>query len=361
MTVDQHSEKANSTMAKHHVPNDGPRREDQAKWSSDAYLLPGNEKRNLAQDKIAEVGHAPKADGSWREALASARGPHVTLYRSHSNSSLNSLASLRSFFSTRSTQSSASSATIDPKYQQRLENLILNDRELHDLFDIAARQITFERFENNFKRCLHLFSEHLRLEAPSSLPKRAPKLIRRVSTNVARSIRRKLEISSSTNGPLDWDRHQINDIDGGDEDEVDDLEDEEDDDKQPVPLEAAMQSTTSFQMLRENFRLFLLSDPVLRAVFDCWPVALPWPSTAVFRYSGLSSIRQFIEGRPVQERRLGQILTFTGADDGIEAISCEDYLTREWQHVGRCLADCLEKSVLAKFKSTYNPNTLSRI
>jgi hypothetical protein len=269
----------------------------------------------------------------------------TSLSRTSSVSSLSSLASLGSTLSSApSAQSSTSSSTLDSSYQQRLEDLLLNDADLHALFETAVLQTTFQRFENNFKRCLHLFSEHLRIEAPASLPKHASKLMRRLSSNVAHSIRRRFESLSSIADPKNHSRQPIISECDSDEDVSDDEEDDgEEIDGQPLRMEEALLATNSFRMLRENFRIFLLSDQISRAVFDCWPVTLPWSETLNIEYSGVSSLVEYLESRPQDQRQLEKILTFTGTDESVEALSCEEYLIREWPQIGRYLVNCLDQ------------------
>lgn len=289
------------------------------------------------------------------------------LSRTSSSSSLSSLKSLRSVFSSSgSTRSSTSSANMEPLYQQRLETLLLNDPELHALLETAIQQTTFQKFENNFKRCLHLFSEHLRIEAPASLPKHTSKLIRRFSSNVAHSIRRSFENVSPSDGPVDSRRpnaflaEDASDSDESEEhvryDEEDDIEDLDD---SSLSLEASLLATNSFMMLRENFRIFLLSDQILRAVFDCWPVTLPWSEEVTIEYSGIGSLIHYLKSRPRDQRQLEKILTFTGADDAVEATSCEEYLVRQWPQVGQCLVDCLNQLEISDGRSMLTLHPIS--
>ncbi|CZR67180.1 uncharacterized protein PAC_17079 [Phialocephala subalpina] len=286
-----------------------------------------------------------------------AQAPKIS--RSSSNSSLNSLASLV-FSLAQSTHSSVSSTNSDPVYLQRLVNLLLNDRGLKGLFEVAANKLPLDKFENNFRRCLHQFSEHLRIEAPVSLPKNAPRLIRRFSTNAAHSIRRTLEHTSRTPEPTKQSAQEpiliptespvVDDIDETEEGEADDFEpdldemeeEHEGEDGNLSTLEAAILASSSFSLLRENFRIFLESDQVQRAAFDCWPAGLPLSEATELRYCTFPGLRRFLESRSPMERSLGKVLTFTGTHEAAEAISCEGYLLREWPEIGQCLVRCLE-------------------
>lgn len=60
-------------------------------------------------------------------------------------------------------------------------------------------------------------------------------------------------------------------------------------------------------------------------------------------YSGVSGLVEYPESRPQDQRQLSKILAFTGTDEAVEALSCEEYLIREWPQIGRYLVDCLDQ------------------
>ncbi|KAE8447139.1 hypothetical protein EG329_011123 [Mollisiaceae sp. DMI_Dod_QoI] len=278
--------------------------------------------------------------------------------RPSSNASLNPVSLAQS------TQYSASSTTPDPMYLQRLVNLLINDSDLHDLFEVAMRKITLDKFENNFRRCLHQFSEHLRTEALPALPRSAPRVIRRFSTNAAHIIRRRFEETPQTDTPTNQstkqsivllEPHVVDDIDENEGDEAEDIEAdvEEDEWKEDYlqKFEVTIAGSLSFKMLRENFRIFLQSDQVQRAVFECWPVALQLSEILEIKYLVFPDLGRFIESRFPKGHHLGEILTFVGTDEVAEAISCEDYLMRQWPEVARCLVDCIQSFLFANQQS----------
>ncbi|KAF8859002.1 hypothetical protein BDZ45DRAFT_371254 [Acephala macrosclerotiorum] len=272
--------------------------------------------------------------------LVPAQNPAIS--RHSSNSSLYSLASMVFSVTAQSTLSSASSINADPIYQQQLVDLLLDDLELHDLFQKAIRKTSLEKFENNFKRCLVMFSEHLRVEAPSSLPAYAPKLIRKFSTNAAHLIRRFFESTQpSDRSKIEKDIDEATEAIEDADDEMDaEIEGDENEGELPT-LEADLVATLSFKMLRENFRIFLESDQVRRAVFECWPAALPWTESVELKYSAFTGLRNLISVRS-HERSLTKMLTIVGTDEAAEAINCEEYLLRQWPEIGQCLVRCLE-------------------
>lgn len=91
------------------------------------------------------------------------------------------------------------------------------------------------------------------------------------------------------------------------------------------------------QYLEDNRRL------TFRVVSKCWPDTLPLSEALAIEYFGVSSIVEYLRSRPQDQRQLKNILTFTGDDEVAEAISCQDYLLREWPEVGQCLVECLDQ------------------
>ncbi|KUJ07157.1 uncharacterized protein LY89DRAFT_369328 [Mollisia scopiformis] len=290
-----------------------------------------------------------------------------SLSRTSSESSLNSISS-GGFSVAESAPSSASSSTPNPLHLQRFVDLLFNDFELNDLLETAKHRISFDKFEINFKRCLRLFSEHLRAESAPSLPRYLPKLIRRLVTNAAYTVRRSLELSLQTEVQTKDEAQQrtvplakphVEDINEADEDDIGDLdiefeeqeqehENENENENEGVQpnLEAMIVTTSSFMKLRENFRIFLSADHSRRAIFDCWPAALPESETTELVYFVLPGLEDYLKYRLPGDCQLGSFLVFIGTDEAAEAISCEEYLLREWPEVGRCVVDFINGLLL---------------
>jgi hypothetical protein len=252
------------------------------------------------------------------------------------SSSLYSLQSL--IFSNQST-SSVSSTSSYPHNGEKLFAFLSNDIQLQTLFDEAARKIPLDRFEKNFRRCLQLFSEHLRIEGKRfPLLLHASTVVRHFSTNAAHSIRRVLEdkLKASSRPTLNLPQE----IESSDE-EDDRVEDQE---EESIPdLELALYESNSLQMLRDNLRLFLSPDPAERAVFEAWPPdqSRSLPEELIHHIE--CELVSFLDTNYEQGQTLGQILTLSGQDDDAQASSCKEYLAENWPEAGPLLLEAIEK------------------
>jgi hypothetical protein len=190
---------------------------------------------------------------------------------------------------------------------ERLHSFYLADDQLWSLCQEAIEKIPMEEFEDNFRRCLQKFSAHLKAESTSPIMTRAAREVRLSSRRSANLIRSALELaagemehtgeemvitsdsvagSNLQPGPQDSNEYAGNDTDEDIEDDVagdsyhegpsvqEDLEN----------IEAVLGSSKAFQLLRENLRLFVHPDPIRRALFRVWPIALERSSPFEIKY-----------------------------------------------------------------------------
>jgi hypothetical protein len=267
------------------------------------------------------------------------------------SSSQTSLFSLQSLIFSGHPASSMSSISPYPDNGARLLKFLSSDSQLQALFNEAARKVSLDRFEKNFRRCLQLFSEHLRIEGKRSrLLRDASTVVRHFSTNAAHLIRRSLE--NRINKSIEFIQNQSQEIENfEDEDDADDEYDEnenfEDNDgleEESIPdLELALYESNSFQMLRDNLRLFLSPRPAERAVFEAWPPdqSRSLPDELIHHVEW--ELVRFLDTNYEQGQALGRILTLSGQDDDAQASTCKEYLTENWPEAGPLLLAAIEE------------------
>jgi hypothetical protein len=265
-----------------------------------------------------------------------------------------SLYSLQSLIFSGQSASSMSSMSPYPDNGARLLKFLSSDSQLQTLFTEAARKVSLERFEKNFRRCLQLFSEHLRIEGKRSrLLRDASTVVRHFSTNAAHLIRRSLEDRFNESGRF---KHNIPEIessdDGNDADDEHDKNDnvennnelEDNDEEESIPgLELALYESNAFQMLRDNLRLFLSPDPAERAVFEAWSPeqSRSLPDELIHHVEW--ELVRFLDTSYQKGQALGRILTLSGQDEDAQASTCEEYLKENWPEAGPLLLEAIEK------------------
>ena len=283
----------------------------------------------------------------------------ANLKRYSSNDSVRSLASLDSGFwsaSSASSQSSRGSRLL--KTKDRLVRLLSADYELRLLYHEALQMTTLERFEENFRRCIMQLSEHLQCEAFESTPqmKTTARYISACSRYAAGQIRSELEQETQANPPSVSYLHTLHDDiedailqeDGTVEDDTKQDETKEADDaKEFAFLEVAIQESNSWQLFRENLRLFLHPNQIKRALFYAWPVNQPKEEPYRIQYSVNWEISRLLKSFFPDGQKVRDILTLTGDSNGTIAQSCQDYLRATWPGVGDYILEAAEKFLVS--------------
>lgn len=268
------------------------------------------------------------------------------------SSSLSSVPSLASSKISKSSASSLHSFGSQINIPKRLFEILWLDTQLQDLFKESLTKVSLQRFEDNFRKCLVQFAAHLRLEAASpSADKQtinAARVVRNLSGRTAHRIRDSLEAANKTDRDeavlLVPNSNQQEDSDtelSSDEDIKEDL-DADDEPNGLKDLETRLKSSNSFQMLIENFRLFVRPDLIQRSLFQIWPVTSPRSLPLEIKYQVEWEVQKFIQGYFPEGQKLGEVLTLTGEPFDAQALSCRDYITATWPGVGSLLLEGLE-------------------
>jgi hypothetical protein len=195
----------------------------------------------------------------------------------------------------------------------------------------------------NFRRCLLQFAAHLQSEAMSSTASQAARVIRGLSRRAAKEIRELCEsegrANTSTNEPHaidnsndDSDSSAISDTPEDAANEPEDLED----------FETDLTSSNSFQMLRENLRLFVYPDPVLKALFKIWPASQSRDLAMAITYSLQWEVPKLLRNNFPKWQNIRNVLTLTGNSLNAQASSCENYLMMTWPNTSSLILKALE-------------------
>ncbi|PVH81151.1 hypothetical protein DL98DRAFT_360724, partial [Cadophora sp. DSE1049] len=291
------------------------------------------------------LGISPDGDASSETRVAAhMHTNHTTRSR---NSSVESLES--HILSSAASVSSCSSLASQNDGAERLVALLLMDEQLKSLYTVAARKVSAERFQENFRRCLYQCSVHLKAEArPGTTTSRAQTLqcaraVRLYSRQAAATVRSTLEakgtLAEAKDGPDSYSLHS----DGLDsDDELPDMTL-----TSPLPnkttkdkadgLETVLMSSVAFQMLRENFALFLHPDPIKKALFVLWPITHPRTTALEIQYHVSWLLPSFIKSGFPAGQELKNVLTLSGQISNAQAQNCEEYVAAVWPEFGDLL------------------------
>lgn len=238
------------------------------------------------------------------------------------------------------------------------KSLLLRDPGLDELFTDAVQKISMDKFEVNFRRCLHVFSQHLRVEAVSSTTLvNAARFAGLFSRSTASSIRQILEAKQASTPTIDREKDVFQEDvpkepnNAGAADSENDMSDEdldatEDTDLEVLSdLEITLLSTRSFQLLRENLSLFLNPNSVKRALFDSWPVNYEIDMPLRINYDINWELPEYLRKYFPQGQSLGHLLTVTGGARNAQAQSCHDCLFEMASDLGLLLLEGVEEFV----------------
>ncbi|TGO45429.1 hypothetical protein BCON_0393g00010 [Botryotinia convoluta] len=255
------------------------------------------------------------------------------LRRSGSSSSLESLESLFSSTSSLSSLSSTGSRMMDA--ENRLVRILSKDDELKILYQEALEITTLGKFEENFRRCIKQLSKHLRAEVPQMST--VARHISRGSHYAASKIRADLEHQEVTQilPPKNLLMGDIKEP-ASFEDDEEDAEDDANEDRiaqQFETFEITVQQSRSWQLLRENLRLFLHPNNVQRALFDTWPILQSREIAYEIKYSIDWEVPQLLKSFFPEGQSIGDILTLTSDSIGSIALSVRDYLSKTWKAI----------------------------
>ncbi|TGO20990.1 hypothetical protein BPAE_0250g00020 [Botrytis paeoniae] len=228
------------------------------------------------------------------------------LRSSGSSSSLESLESLFSSTSSLSSLSSTGSQMMDA--ENRLVRILSKDDELKILYQEALEITTLGKFEENFRRCIKQLSKHLRVEIPQMST--VARYISRGSHHAASKIRADLEHQGVTQMPPPK-SSLMGDIKepASFEDDEEDAEEDANEDRiaqQFETFEITVQQSRSWQLLRENLRLFLHPN---------------------------NEVPQLLKSFFPEGQSIGDILTLTSDSTGSIALSVRDYLSKTWKAI----------------------------
>lgn len=265
---------------------------------------------------------------------------YKTISGSSSTDSLTSLVSATPSLASSATSLTPSTPDIPTEIEQ-LFNILFEDPELTSLYKDVVRKASYQKMENNLRRCLVQFSKHLKDEALSSKMGEAARFIMRSSKAVATMIREKLEDHSQVSLP----QAQISDRTR--RDQSSDSDDHEPFDTKPISsnlseIKELILHSNSFQMLRENLRIFVHPNPIHKALFAIWPVTSPRTSRFNIDYNVEWEAQYFLTHYFPKDSSFGDVMTLTGGPINAQALSCRDYLLSTWPNIGGLLLDGLE-------------------
>ncbi|PQE16473.1 pfs domain protein [Rutstroemia sp. NJR-2017a BBW] len=276
----------------------------------------------------------------------------IHIGRPASSTSITSIAS--AVFSTTSEASTPSSTGGDQASSDVLIGLLLSDSELRQLYEQASKKTSLDKFENNFRRCLVQFSQHLKTEILTPQFKGAARYVRYNSTKLASQLR--MELDEATGGvPLNISSFVNDEQDPATlvEESTEQIYDDETDDKDIdeyifSELREAIQRSNSWQFLRENLNLFLHPNRTRRALFTIWPITCSLDIPHEIQYIITCEVPQFLRLRYPGIQSIADILIVTMNSTGAVAQDCKEYMEETWPEVGTYVLE-----VVDKFLQTY--------
>lgn len=146
----------------------------------------------------------------------------------------------------------------------------------------------------------------------------------------------------------------LEDSDSLSDDDIDDNEEDNDEYDELKDLEIQLTASTSFQILKENLKLFIHPNLVQKALFQIWPIKWPRSLPMEIRYVVESDVVDSLHGYFPKGQKLGEVLTLTGGPFNAQAMSCRDYCTTTWPKVGSLLIEGLETLLSNGKVSLYN-------
>ncbi|PQE23490.1 Ankyrin repeat-containing domain protein [Rutstroemia sp. NJR-2017a BVV2] len=264
-----------------------------------------------------------------------------------------SITSVASVFSTTSEASTPSSLGGDQASSDVLIGLLLSDGELKQLYAQASKKISLDKFENNFRRCLVQFSQHLKTESLTPQFKGAARYVKDNSTKLASQLRMELD-ETTDRVPLNI-SSIVNEQDPAIlvEESIEQIYDDEPDDKDIdeyifSELREAIQRSNSWQFLRENLNIFLHANRTRRALFTIWPITCSLDLPHEIQYIITCEVPQFLRLRYPGIQSIADIFIITMNSTGAVAQACKEYMEETWPEVGTYVLE-----VVDKFLQTY--------
>lgn len=258
--------------------------------------------------------------------------------------------------------SSCSSLASQNNRPERLITLLLKDEQLKSLYAVAARKVSADKFQENFRRCLIQCSIHLKAEAalkPTTSRTQSlqcAKAVRLYSRQAATQVRSTLEtkdIQTHTEDYIDSDSLNSDDLES--DDGLPDItirtktnNDRADD------LEAVLISSIAFQLLIENFPLFLQPDPIRKALFALWPTSHPRKIALEIQYHVSWLLPTFMKSEFPAAQRLKNVLTLSGQMTDAQAQSCGEYVAAIWPEFGDLLLQAIQDLIQGVSNSKLN-------
>jgi hypothetical protein len=302
--------------------------------------------QGIKASSLDEVSNIPRLGGSSQ--IDCDRGRAATSKETQTasrSSSISSVSSLAFSENSKSSSSSLNSFGSQSDISERLFRVLWCDNELQGLFKESLAKVLPQRFEENLRRCLEQFSVHLREEGGSSPLDRqalkAARVVRKLSRSTAYRVRDAVEAANHELSNHDLDL-ECSDSELSDDDDIDDNEKDNDEYDELKDLETRLTAATSFQMLKENLKLFIRPNLVQKALFQIWPVTWPRSLPMEVKYNVESDVAHFLGEYFPKGQKLGGVLTLTGGPFNAQALSCRDYCTTTWPEVGSLLLEGLE-------------------
>jgi hypothetical protein len=278
-----------------------------------------------------------------------------------SSSSITSIAS--AVFSTTSEASTPSSTGGDQASSDVLIGLLLSDGELRQLYEQASKKISLDKFENNFRRCLVQFSQHLKTESLTPQFKGAARYVKYNSTKLASQLRMELD-ETTDRVPLNI-SSILNEQDPAilAEESTEQISDDEPDDKDIdeyifSELREAIQRSNSWQFLRENLNIFLHPNRTRRALFTIWPITCSLDSPHEIQYNITCEVPQFLRLRYPGIQSIADILIITMNSTGAVAQACKEYMEETWPEVGTHVLEVVDKYLQTYGESKFSSHSI---
>ncbi|PQE19806.1 pfs domain protein [Rutstroemia sp. NJR-2017a WRK4] len=280
-----------------------------------------------------------------------------------SRDSIESLAT--TIFSTTSYISALPSIGGDQASSDVLIRLLLSDGELTQLYEQAFEKISLDKFENNLRRCLIRFSQHLKIESVTTPQfKDVARYVKYSSSKLASQLR--MAFDETTDGArlhtpsiTNEQDQAILDEGGTDTNYEDNHDDQEDDNENDYDvndtdqyifpeLREAIKGSNSWQFLRENLNIFLHPNKIRRALFTIWPITCSLDLAHEIQYIITWEVPQLLRLRYAGTRSIADILIITMNSTGALAQACKEYMEETWPEVGAYVLE-----VVDKFLQTY--------